>query len=36
MARQSFHLKVHLGAWKTTKEILLQKPDKPDYTQIKA
>ncbi|QKX53974.1 uncharacterized protein TRUGW13939_01054 [Talaromyces rugulosus] len=36
MARQCFRLGVHPGAWKTAKGILLRKPGKPDYTQVKA
>jgi hypothetical protein len=36
MARQCFRLGVHLGAWKTTKGVLLRKPGKPDYAQVKA
>lgn len=36
MARQCFRLGVHPGAWKTAKGVLLRKPGKPDYTQVKA
>jgi hypothetical protein len=36
MARQCFHLGVHLGAWKTAKGVLLWKPGKPNYIQVKA
>jgi hypothetical protein len=36
MARQCFCLEVHPGAWKTAKSILLWKPGKPNYTQVKA
>jgi hypothetical protein len=35
MARQYFHLEVHPRAWKTAKGVLLQKPGKPNYAQVK-
>jgi ribonuclease HI len=36
LARQCFRLGVHPRAWKTAKGILLRKPNKPDYTLVKA
>jgi hypothetical protein len=36
IARQCFRLEIHPGAWKTAKGVLLRKPDKPNYAQIKA
>ncbi|KKA18832.1 RNA-directed DNA polymerase, partial [Rasamsonia emersonii CBS 393.64] len=36
LARQCFRLGVHPQAWKVVKGILLQKPNKPDYTLVKA
>jgi hypothetical protein len=27
---------MHPGAWKTAKDVLLRKPGKPNYTQVKA
>jgi len=36
LARQCFRLGVHPRTWKTAKGILLRKPNKPDYTLVKA
>ena len=36
LARQCFRLGIHPRAWKTAKGILLRKPNKPDYTLVKA
>jgi ribonuclease HI len=36
LARQCFRLGVHPRPWKTAKGILLRKPNKPDYTLVKA
>ncbi|KAL1979252.1 hypothetical protein VTN96DRAFT_6404 [Rasamsonia emersonii] len=36
LARQCFRLGAHPPAWKVAKGILLRKPNKPDYTLVKA
>ena len=36
LARQCFRLGIHPQAWKTARGILLRKPDKPNYTLVKA
>lgn len=36
LARQCFRLGIHPQAWKTAKGILLRKPNKPNYTLVKA
>jgi hypothetical protein len=36
LVKQCVQLGIHPQVWKTARGILLCKPDKPDYTQIKA
>ena len=36
LVKQCVQLGIHPQVWKTAQGILLHKPDKPDYTQIKA
>jgi hypothetical protein len=36
LVRQCFRLGLHSQAWKTAKGILLRKPNKPDYSVVKA
>lgn len=36
LTRQCFRLGIHPGAWKIARGILLRKPNKPDYSLVKA